>query len=158
MRRRLKTILLMLAATVLISLPIFETPDPVLLWNASASAPVGLYRVRSIEKLGAPELVVARPPARLADLLDEGGYLPRGVPLIKHVLGLAGQTICRADLTVTVDEITKGSARERDHLGRKLPTWQGCHKLADSEVFLMNQPTARLQELCAPVDSSLCNL
>jgi type IV secretory pathway protease TraF len=52
--------------------------------------------------------------------------------------------ICRADLTVTVDEINMGSARERDHLGRKLPTWQGCHKLTDSEVFLMNwdEPTS----------------
>jgi hypothetical protein len=47
--------------------------------------------------------------------------------------------ICRADLTVTVDEINMGFARERDHLGRKLPIWQGCHKLTDSEVFLMNK-------------------
>jgi type IV secretory pathway protease TraF len=95
MRRRLKIVLLTLAATVLISFPIFENPDPVLLWNASASAPVGLYRVRSIDKLGAAELVVARPPAPLADLLEEGGYLPRGVLLIERVLGLAGQTIRR---------------------------------------------------------------
>jgi conjugative transfer signal peptidase TraF len=143
MRRPLNIVIATLAATV-ISFPIFKNPDPVLLWNASASVPVGLYRVHSIEKLGAAELLVARPPAQLADLLHEGGYLPRGVPLIKRALGLAGQTICRADLTVTVDEINVGSARERDHLGRKLPAWQGCHKLTDSEVFLMNwdEPTS----------------
>jgi conjugative transfer signal peptidase TraF len=138
MRRRLKIVLLMLAATALISFPIFENPDPVLLWNASASAPVGLYRVHSIDKLGAAELVVARLPAPLADLVEEGGYLPHGVPLIKRVLGLTGQIVCRFGLTVTVDEINAGSARERDHLGRKLPAWQGCHKLTDNEVFLMN--------------------
>jgi type IV secretory pathway protease TraF len=106
MRRRLKIVLLMLAATMLISFPIFENPGPVLLCNASASAPVGLYRVRSIDKLRAAELDVARPPAPLANLLREGGYLPVGVPLIKRVLGLAGQTICRADVTVTVDAST----------------------------------------------------
>jgi type IV secretory pathway protease TraF len=78
MRWRLKIVILMLAATVLISFPIFKNPDPVLLWNASASAPVGLYRVRSTDKLGAAELAVARPPAPLADLLEEDGYLPRG--------------------------------------------------------------------------------
>jgi type IV secretory pathway protease TraF len=113
MRRRLKIVLLMLAATMLISFPIFENPGPVLLCNASASAPVGLYRVRSIDKLRAAELDVARPPAPLANLVREGGYLPVGVPLIKRVLGLAGQTICRADVTVTVDASTwdrRGSA------------------------------------------------
>jgi conjugative transfer signal peptidase TraF len=138
MSPRLKIAITAVAALTLISFPIFEDPDPVLLWNASASTPVGLYRMRSTDELRAAELVVARPPAPLADLLEEGGYLPRGVPLIKRVLGLAGQTICRADLTVTVDKINVGSALERDHLGRKLPTWQGCHKLTDSEVFLMN--------------------
>jgi type IV secretory pathway protease TraF len=93
---------------------------------------------RYIDKLEVAQFAVVRPPPTLANLLEEGGYLPRGVPLIKRVLGLAGQTICRADLTVTVDEINVGSARERDHSGRKLPTWQGCHKLTASEVFLMN--------------------
>jgi type IV secretory pathway protease TraF len=31
-----------------------------------------------------------------------------------------------------------GVARERDHRGRVLPVWEGCHTLSGAEVFLMN--------------------
>jgi type IV secretory pathway protease TraF len=78
------------------------------------------------------------PPAPLANLLDERGYLPRGVPLIKRMLGLPGQTVCRQGSALSVDGIDMGLARESDHVGRSLPAWQGCHRLAKSEVFLMN--------------------
>jgi type IV secretory pathway protease TraF len=37
-----------------------------------------------------------------------------------------------------MDGIALGRARERDHRGQQLPTWQGCRVLADDEVFLMN--------------------
>jgi conjugative transfer signal peptidase TraF len=138
MSKRVRIAATALAAVTLISFSMIGKPKPVLLWNASASAPIGLYRVRPIGRLDVAALVVARPPESLADMLAVRGYLPREVPLIKQVLGLAGQTVCRVGLTVTLDEIESGSARERDHLGRKLPTWQGCHKLTDGEVFLMN--------------------
>jgi conjugative transfer signal peptidase TraF len=138
MSPRFRVAIATLAAAMLISLPASVKSGQFLIWNASASVPIGLYRVRYIDKLEVAQLAVVRPPPTLTNLLEEGGYLPRGVPLVKRVLGLAGQTICRADLTVTVDEINVGSARERDRSGRKLPTWQGCHKLTNSEVFLMN--------------------
>jgi len=54
------------------------------------------------------------------------------------VMALPGQTVCRAGDAVTVDHIAVGAARERDHLGRPLPRWSGCHTLSPSEVFLMN--------------------
>jgi type IV secretory pathway protease TraF len=31
-----------------------------------------------------------------------------------------------------------GDALDRDHLGRSLPVWQGCHRIAEGELFLMN--------------------
>jgi conjugative transfer signal peptidase TraF len=138
MNKRVRIVATALAAMTLISSSMIGRPNPVLLWNASASAPIGLYLVHPLGKLEVATLVVVQPPESLADMLAEGGFLPRGVPLIKRVLGLAGQTVCRVGLTVTVGEIDRGSARERDYLGRKLPAWQGCHKLIDGEVFLMN--------------------
>ena len=39
---------------------------------------------------------------------------------------------------ITVDRVPVGTARERDHLGRPLPRWSGCHTLGPGEVFLMN--------------------
>jgi type IV secretory pathway protease TraF len=88
--------------------------------------------------LNVTDLVVAIPPEKLAIVLAEGGYLPRGVPLIKRVLALPGQLICRQELKITVDGIEMDSARERDRRGRLLPAWQGCRALHEGEVFLMN--------------------
>jgi type IV secretory pathway protease TraF len=60
------------------------------------------------------------------------------VPLIKRILALPGQTVCRTGPTIAVDSIEMGVARERDHRGRVLPVWEGCHTLAGAQVFLMN--------------------
>jgi conjugative transfer signal peptidase TraF len=109
-----------------------------LIWNASASVPIGLYRVQSSGKLMVNDLAIVMPPEPVASLLAEGGYLLRGVPLVKHVLALAGQRVCRKGLDIILDGNMMGIARERDHRGRPLPNWQGCHVLADGDVFLMN--------------------
>jgi conjugative transfer signal peptidase TraF len=101
--------------------------------------PIGLYAVDTIIDVHAGDLVVVRPPKPLARFLADGGYLPRGVPLLKHVAALAGQTVCRIGRSVTVDAIEMGDARERDSRGRALPVWQGCRVIAKGEVFLMNR-------------------
>jgi conjugative transfer signal peptidase TraF len=117
---------------------------PYVVWNASGSVPVGLYRVKPRGDLTVTALVVAYPPEPLATWLAEGCYLPRGVPLIKPVLALAGQTVCRDGPVVTVDGHKVGIARERDHSGRPLPAWRGCRVIGDEQVFLMNpdEPTS----------------
>ena len=78
------------------------------------------------------------PPEPLAQFFAARRYLPLGVPLVKHVLALPGQTVCRNGRAITVDGIAVGDALERDRLGRALPDWQGCRVLAPGEVFLMN--------------------
>lgn len=126
-------------ATALMLAPGFAPPRPVLLWNATASTPVGLYRLQAP---GAPhdgELVAAMPPAPIASFLARGGFLPHGVPLLKHVAALPGQTVCRAGDAITIDGKAVGTALDRDHLGRLLPRWSGCRRLGRGEVFLMNR-------------------
>ena len=68
----------------------------------------------------------------------ERGYVGRGVPLLKRVLGLPGQRVCRLRSAITVDGIEMGEALDRDRIGRDLPVWQGCRVIASSEIFLMN--------------------
>lgn len=113
-------------------------PSPRLIWNASASVPVGLYRVQPAEPFHIGELVVAMPPEPLASYLADRGYLPEGVPLLKHILALAGQNVCRTGDTITVDGATVGQALASDWRGRNLPVWQGCQALSAGSVFLMN--------------------
>jgi conjugative transfer signal peptidase TraF len=111
---------------------------PSLIWNVSASVPIGLYLVTPPDRLRVTHLVVVEPSRALADFLAERSYLPRGVPLLKRVLALPGQTVCRRNLTIIVDGIEVGTAREIDHLGRALPVWQGCRSIADDMIFVMN--------------------
>jgi conjugative transfer signal peptidase TraF len=111
---------------------------PQFIWNVSESVPTGLYRVQPARHLTVSVLVAAHPPELLAAYLSEAGYLPRGVPLIKRILALPGQTVCRTGLTITVDGIEMGVARKTDRRGRPLLTWQGCRVIAAAEVFLMN--------------------
>jgi conjugative transfer signal peptidase TraF len=111
---------------------------PRVVWNVSGSVPTGLYRVRPARDLTVATLVVAYPPEPLATWLAEGRYLPRGVPLLKPVLALEGQTVCRAGPVISIDGREWGAAREQDHNGRPLPVWQGCRVIGAGEIFLMN--------------------
>lgn len=111
---------------------------PWLVWNASASAPIGLYAIGASAPLEVADLVAVEPPEPLATFLSERGYLPRGVPLMKHVAALPGQRVCRSGASITVDGILLGEALERDSRGRPLPVWQGCRVVAPSELFVMN--------------------
>ena len=109
-----------------------------LIWNATASAPIGFYTVEPADALDVPELVAVMPPEPLAAFMAERGYIAGGIPLLKRVVGLSGQRVCRNGSTVTVDGIEMGEALERDSLGRDLPIWQGCRVIGDGQLFLMN--------------------
>ncbi|MFN4925404.1 S26 family signal peptidase [Bradyrhizobium sp.] len=142
MTSRMVTLLTTLAAATSLLSSIGERPVPGFVWNASDSVPIGLYRLRPAGKLAITELVAVRPPEPTATFLADGNYLPRNVSMLKRVLALPGQTVCREHLTITVDGIAMGVARERDTRGRPLPVWQGCRVVVDGEVFLMNWQSA----------------
>ncbi|NHO33741.1 S26 family signal peptidase [Acetobacter fallax] len=113
-------------------------PAPRLIWNATASTPVGLYRLQSERSLHVGDLIAIRPPADIAATLARGGYLPLGVPLLKPVAALPGQRVCRIGAAVTVDGAVFGEALARDHRGRPLPVWQGCRHVLPGQIFVMN--------------------
>ena len=116
---------------------------PRLIWNASASTPHRPLCDRARRRrLEVTDLVAVNAPEPLASFLAERGYLPRGVPLMKRVAALPGQQVCRTGAHVTVDGIAMGEALTRDRLGRDLPVWQGCRRIADGEIFLMNWSVA----------------
>lgn len=125
-------------AAMAVIITAFIRPSPRLIWNASASVPTGLYRVRGIASPKVGDLVAAMPLAPLSRYLAQRHYLPRGVPMLKHVAAVAGQTICRDGRAILVDRSRLGQARERDRLGRPLPAWTGCRLLRPGEIFLMN--------------------
>ena len=133
-----KTLAITILASGAVVLPSVASPPPQLLWNASASVPIGLYRVQPEPLPKLSDIVVVRPPKTLVAFLSDGGYLPRGVPLLKHVAALGGQRVCRIGAAISIDGVTVGEALGHDHRGRPLPVWQGCTVLAAEQVFLFN--------------------
>jgi len=137
MNGRFGTILTALA-TVASLVSTIGGATPRYIWNASNSVPIGLYRVAPAGKLSVTELVAVQPPDPLAAFLDLNDYLPYGLPILKRIVALPGQVVCRIGLTITVDNLEMGQARERDGRNRPLPAWQGCLIIAEDEIFVMN--------------------
>jgi type IV secretory pathway protease TraF len=104
MTRRL-TIVLATCGAIALTLASLKDRSPLYIWNASKSVPIGLYRLQPAQPLTVTELVAVRAPEPLATFLDLNGYLPTGVPMLKRVLALPGQTVCRTELTILVDNI-----------------------------------------------------
>ena len=138
MTSRFKTLTAMLGGAAALVAPTALEITPLYVWNASESAPLGLYRLRPVDHLFVTELLAVQPPESLASFLDLTGYLPAGVPMLKRVLALPGQTVCRSGLTISVDDIVMGEARDRDARARPLPKWQGCRVVGEGELFVMN--------------------
>lgn len=113
-------------------------PAPRLVWNATASAPIGLYTVSPGASPIVGDLALVMPDARLANWLARRHALPLGVPLIKYVGATAGQTVCRSGVTIAIDGKPVASARTHDRAGRPLPVWSGCRRLGPREIMLLN--------------------
>lgn len=125
-------------AAMVVGVLSFLPVAPKLIWNASASVPLGLYSIEPARHLEVADLVAVATPEPLASFMAERRYLPRGVPLMKRVAAVAGQQVCRDGAHITIDGIDMGEALARDRAGRALPSWQGCRRIADREIFLMN--------------------
>ena len=113
-------------------------PLPRVIWNVSASAPLGLYRIWPDSDPPVDALVAVAPPERLGRWMAGRGYLGRDAPLLKHVAAKSGQRVCRIGVTVSVDGRGVAIALIRDRIGRPLPAWQGCRTLAVGELLLLN--------------------
>ncbi len=107
-----------------------------LVYNASESAPLGLYWIDRQPILRGDHVYV-RVPERLRKLFIERGYLPPDVPMVKRVAGLGGDRVCRAGTEISVNGTVLAAAKRHDGLGRKMPDWQGCHILTGRTVFLL---------------------
>jgi len=129
--------LLALVGLVLLTAPTIFHPPPLLIWNASASAPIGLYAVGPEHPIARDDLVLAAPAENIRSLAAERRYLPRGVNLVKRVAGLPGDEICSHGAFISTNGERVARRVERDGENRPMPSWSGCHRLGAAEVFLL---------------------
>ena len=122
-------------AAAAVAIPMRER-HPLLLFNASGSAPIGFYRIehRTPER---EETAVVLPSATLENLLSSHRLLPPGVPLLKRVVARGGDRICRSEGVIFVNGKTTAEALDQDAEGRPLPAWNGCLTLFSGQFFLL---------------------
>lgn len=123
--------------TSLLVLTIAVPPSPRLVWNASASAPVGLYAVDPGASIQAGDMVVARLPDEWRALAARRRYLPANVPLVKQVAAVAGDQVCVVGAHVRVNGRRIAERRSADGAGRPLSWWRGCIRLQQGQFFLL---------------------
>jgi type IV secretory pathway protease TraF len=129
------------AGVLALSGTIVAPPAPRLLWNASASAPIGLYRVAPGTPAGVGDMVVARVPLPWRRLAAVRGYLPHNVPLIKRVAAGSGSEVCASGAVILVDGRVVARRLRRDGQGRALLWWSGCVRLSGrQQLLLMDAP------------------
>ena len=111
-------------------------PTPRLVWNASASAPIGFYwRVAGAPSRG--DLVLARAPLWARRLAAERHYLPLNVPILKQVAAVAGDIVCASGDAISIDGRLVAYRLASDRMGRPLPWWEGCETFGAGEFFLL---------------------
>jgi conjugative transfer signal peptidase TraF len=135
-RRPRAVLALSLLGLGLIGLAALARPAPWLVWNGSASAPIGFYRVLSGEAVRG-DLVLVHTPNSVRQLAAERGYLPATVPLVKRVAAVGGDVICAARDVISLNGHVVAERLARDRLGRPLPSWSGCQTLGPDDVFLL---------------------
>lgn len=122
--------------------PALHAPGLRLVWNASASLPVGLYRIERSAPVRTGDIALVRPTPALESFMAERRYVERHVPLLKPVAAVAGATVCRTGLNVTIDARRVTTALPRDRFGRPLPRWSRCRTLSADELFLIAPDSA----------------
>ncbi len=113
---------------------------PWLVWNASASIPIGLY-VIVLTPPRRGELALVRLSPRTAELARRRRYLTATAYVLKRVVAVEGDRVCRIGRRIFVEGRHRATAHRRDMARRIMPAWQGCRQLAGGDVFLLTDDT-----------------
>ena len=146
LRRAIRLRMVAVAAAAVIATILVGTllwpPRPLLVWNASASSPIGLYLIGPPTGAGRGDTVIAWPPEPARELGAERRYLPRNVPLVKRVAAVAGDRVCAVGEAVFVNGRLETLRRASDPSGRPMPWWTGCEELSGGDLFLLTPEVA----------------
>lgn len=112
-------------------------PAPRLVWNASASAPIGLYSVSPDAPTSPGDMVIARVPEPYRGIAATRHYLPMNVPLVKRVAAYAGDDVCAFGQEIFVNGRWIAERSTLDGAGRPMPMWSGCVRLRGRQLFLL---------------------
>ena len=128
-------------------------PVPRIVWNASASAPIGLWRVQPGKPIHTGDAVLAHTPDSVRGLAARRRYIPANVPLLKRVVARSGDRVCARGNAIYIDGRRAAVRYAVDPHGRPLPWWRGCGRLRIGQFFLlMPAPDSFDSRYFGPVD------
>jgi len=126
----------------LIAIPATGIMPPLLLYNPSKSAPLGWYRIEAIDEISRGDLVAANLPGDASELAVQRGYLPTGIPVIKTVAALNGDSVCAENGLLQINGLPTVQVLTADRAGRPLPSpWKTCRRLQANEILLLSDRT-----------------
>lgn len=104
--------------------------------NTSPSMPSGLYWIaRGAAPMQRGSVVLFAPPDDMRDLIYGRGWLPNGMPLLKKIGGLAGDTYRVRDGRFIVAGADVGPVFSLDSQGRPIPQIVGCRRVGSDEFL-----------------------
>jgi conjugative transfer signal peptidase TraF len=111
--------------------------------NYTPSLPLGIYWIR-------PDLLVVRGEIvdfaipRSARELIAGRYLPARFHLLKRVVALEGDVVCFSDGHYRVNGVAISRIARGDSLGRPLPMFDFCGRVASGTAFVATSVSSSL--------------
>lgn len=112
-------------------------PSPRLIWNVSASAPIGLWRIHPEMPLRTGDMVLAHTPSSVRKLAADRHYIPANVPLLKRIAARTGDDVCVLGSRIFVNGDPVAARLRHDRAGRPLPWWEGCERLGRGRLLLL---------------------
>lgn len=104
--------------------------------NTSPSMPTGVYWIaRGALPARRGSVVLFAPPDGVRALVYGRGWLPVGMPMLKTVGGLAGDTYCVRDGRFVVAGADVGPVFRRDSQGLPVPHVVGCRRVGSGEFL-----------------------
>lgn len=159
--RRAKVVVIagMVAGIVALALPRIVSLPRLVVFNSSASAPRGWYRVARADGVVRPrvgDFVLVDLPRAPATLAAQRGYLPMGIPLLKRVGAVAPDLVCIRGSEVDVNGVVRATIQPFDGTHRAMPAEVMCRRLADAELFLLSDTSAASfdSRYFGPIDGS----
>lgn len=126
--------------------------SPSLIWNATESVPVGLYRIEA----GPPskgDVIAIAPEGVMRDVIDDLHILRSGKLLLKTLAAASGDVVCRTGPNLSINGHTAAVARATTSDGRRLPVWEGCRVLAQNQILALAPHTRSLDSrYFGPID------
>lgn len=141
-RHRLKTLIATTAGALLGACSLLPAP-PRLVWNHTASAPIGLYLINRI----APhrgDILAIKPAGAAALILNATRALAGNRVLLKPLAALTGDTVCRDGDVIRINGAVAARARDVTAHRPALPVWTGCIVLDARQVFVLSSHPASL--------------